>query len=380
MKKILHITNWYPNQWESLEGIFIQEQYKVFSEVTKSHLINVQVREGKKLFEYRYIRYSDAEEGYYLLSSIKSLKIIEILTTFLLLWVLMRSHYKKYDLLHFHIAYPLLTYYSWWKRIIKKPLLISEHWSAYHFNFYMPKETKKLDRVKNIFRQNIPLITVSKALLKDIQMFSGTENFPATVIPNIIDPKYFYYKNNSVSSEIPVFFMVNVWRSIKNPFPMLEAFAALASKEIPFQLNIGGYGPLLEEMQNFVKEHKFDSQVSFLGKMDKTEIAKELASSDAYLFSSEYETFSVACAQALSCGCPLIGPSIPAILEYAEPQKDIVLLEENTTQAWIHSIELFIENLSAYNRIKVAKKAEKYFSNENIKKLYQEFLSQNFGE
>lgn len=380
MKKILHITNLYPNQWENLEGIFVQEQYKVFSGVTDSHLINVQVREGSKLFEYQHIDYSDTEEGYYLLTKIKSQKIIEILTTFLLLWVLFKTNYKKYDLLHFHIAYPLLTYYSCWKRIIKKPLVISEHWSAYHFNFYMPKETKKLDRVKNIFRQNIPLITVSKALLEDIQKFAGSKEFPAVVIPNVIDHKYFHYRNNIVSNEIPVFFMVNVWRSIKNPFPMLEAFADLSSKGIPFQLNIGGYGPLLEDMKDFVKEKRFESQVVFLGKMDKTEIAKELSVSHAYLFSSEYETFSVAYAQALSCGCPLVGPPIPAILEYAEPQKDIVLLEENTTQAWINSIEIFIENLSSYNRIQVSKKAEKYFSNENIKKLYQEFLSQNFDK
>ncbi len=33
MKKVLHITNWYPNKWDNIGGIFIQEQYKVFSKV-----------------------------------------------------------------------------------------------------------------------------------------------------------------------------------------------------------------------------------------------------------------------------------------------------------------------------------------------------------
>ena len=252
MKKVLHITNWYPNKWDNIEGIFVKEQYKVFSEVTDSYLVNVQVREGKKLFEYQYIDYSETEKGYYLLSKIKSQKIIEILTTFLLLWALIKSDYKKYDLLHFHIAYPLLTYYSWWKRVITKPILISEHWSAYHFNFYMPKETKKLDRVKKIFRQNIPLIAVSKALLKDIQIFSGTENFPATVIPNVIDTESFL-PGEKQHNTIPRFFIVNVWRPIKKPFAMLKAFAQLTAEGKSFELIIGGYGELLEEMKKFVE-------------------------------------------------------------------------------------------------------------------------------
>lgn len=378
MKKILHITNWYPNRWDNIEGVFVQEQYKVFSEVTDSHLINVQVRAGKKLIEYEYIRYSDAEEGYYILTKIKSNKIIEVLTTFLLLWALLKSDYKKFDLLHFHIAYPLLSYYSLWKRIIRKPLLISEHWSAYHFNFYMSLSTKKLDRVKRIFKQNIPLITVSKALLEDIQTFSDDRDFPSIVIPNVVDQKHFYYQNNCVSSKIPVFFIVNVWRSIKNPFPTLEAFAKLTSNGINFKLNIGGYGPLLEEMIEYVKENGLDSQVSFLGKMNKEQIAQELSSSHAYLFSSEYETFSVACAQALSCGCPLIGPPLPAILEYANSKQDIVILSENTSQAWISSLQSFIDNMSLYNRMEISKKAERHLSPENIKKSYIDFLDSNF--
>jgi len=377
MRKILHIANWYPNKWDNIEGIFVQEQYKVFSEVTEGHLINVQVREGKKLFEYLHIDYSESEEGYYVLTKIKSQKIIEILTTFLLFWALYKSEYKKYDLLHFHIAYPLLTYYSWWKRIIKKPLLISEHWSAYHFNFYMPLSTKKLDRMKNIFKQNIPLITVSKALLLDIQIFSKTKEFPSFIIPNVIDQKYYYYRENKLKNTVPVFFTVNNWRAIKNPFPMLEGFSKLASRGVDFQLMIGGYGELVEKMKKFVKDKGFDSKVSFLGKMDKKQIADELALSNAYLFSSEYETFSVVCAQALCCGVPLIGPKIPAILEYADSDS-FLTLEENNSEAWEKKLNEFIENIDSYNRKTIAKKADDYLSNDAIKKSYRDIINEWF--
>ncbi len=374
MKKVLHITNWYPNKWDNIEGIFVKEQYKVFSEVTDSYLVNVQVREGKKLFEYQYIDYSETEKGYYLLSKIKSQKIIEILTTFLLLWALIKSDYKKYDLLHFHIAYPLLTYYSWWKRVIIKPILISEHWSAYHFNFYMPKETKKLDRVKKIFRQNIPLIAVSKALLKDIQIFSGTENFPATVIPNVIDTESFL-SGGKQHNTIPRFFIVNVWRPIKKPFAMLKAFAQLTAEGKSFELIIGGYGELLEEMKKFVEDHNMKASTVFLGKMNHTQIVQELSCADAYLFSSEYETFSVACAQALTAGCPLIGPPIPAIMEYAD-NSDRVEVKKNDAISWGKALLFYMKHREDYDQKKIAKKAQTYFSNERIKQTYIDFLNE----
>ncbi len=376
MKKILHISSWYPNRWDDLEGIFVKEQYKVFSKVTKSHMLNVQVRNGERLCNYEYIHYSKSEEGYYLSTRIKSQKIIEILTTLLLLWALCKSKYKQYDVLHFHIAYPLLTYYSWWKKIVKFPILISEHWSAYHFNFYMPWKTKKLDRMKGIFKQGIPLISVSNTLLKDIQKFSNTEDFPSVVIPNVIDQKTFYYRETT-SNDIPVFFIVNHWRKIKNPFPMLEGFSKIDKKKLDFRLIIGGYGEELEKMKSYIEGQGFLDKVEFLGKMTKQEIAIRLHKSDAYLFSSTYETFSVVCAQALCCGTPLIGPRLDAIEEYAD-SKSFLSLEENSAQEWEKYIDIFIHNRTTYNKKEIANSANSYLSTENIAKKYKEILDEWF--
>ncbi len=377
MQKILHIANWYPNKWDDLEGIFVQEQYRIFSKVAKSHLLHVQVRHGEKLCHYEHIDYSKSEEGYYLFTRIKSQKIIEILTTLLFFWALYKSKYRAYTLLHFHIAYPLLTYYSWWKKIIKIPIVISEHWSAYHFHFYMPLETKKLDRTKGIFRQGTPLITVSKALLEDIQKFSNTEAFPSMVIPNAIDQTTFCYRETP-PNEIPLFFAVNHWRTIKNPFAMLEGFAKVHQEGVDFRVVIGGYGEELEKMKNFVKEQGFLEKVDFVGKMKKEQIATQLHKSDAYLFSSTYETFSVVCAQALCCGVPLIGPKIPAIEEYAD-SKCFLSLEENSADAWKKHIEIFINHRETYNKKEIAVYANRVISNETIATKYKEMLDAWFS-
>jgi len=375
MKKILHLTNWYPNKWNDIEAIFIKEQFDIFSEVTESALIHVEVRNDKKTwFKYKKIKYSNKETGYYILTKINSFRVIEILTTFLLMWVLTKPKFKQYDLLHFHIAYPLLTYYHWLKRIIKKPIVLSEHWSAFHYNFFMPKTTKKLNRIKKIFKQKIPLITVSKALLKDIQEFSGTKNFSSIVIPNVIDYSVYYYKEQKVTPKKTVFFIVNFWREIKNPLPMLDAFAKLTSKGVNYELKIGGYGDYLDIVKQHVKELNIESNVEYLGKMDKQQIAEQSQNSSAYLFSSKYETFSAVCAQALCCGCPLIGPPIPAILEYAG-KREMINLETDDREGWKEALLDFIENKNKFNRKQISIDAQKYLSHKKIKKQYLGFIS-----
>jgi len=377
MKKILHISNWYPNKWDDLEGIFIKEQYAVFSKVTQSTMLNIQVRVADKLLSYEHVRYSDREEGYYLFTSIKSQIIIEVLTTLLLLYALYKCKYNKYDVLHFHIAYPLLTYYSWWKKMIKVPVLISEHWSAYHFNFYMPWETTKLDRIKGIFKQKIPLITVSNALLKDIQKFSQTDDFHSTVIPNVIDQTTFFYEERGKTNVIPTFFAVNNWRKIKNPFSMLEGFSKVHSEKLDFRLIIGGYGEELDAMKAYVLNEGFSKKVTFLGKMNKQEIAKKLRESDAYIFSSTYETFSVVCAQAVCCGIPLIGPKLEAIVEYTSSDS-FLSLSDNTPEMWSKSLQQFMERKEMYDRKMIAFKANEYLSNTAIAKQYKNILDKWF--
>lgn len=378
MKKVLHLSNWYPNKWDDLEGVFIKEQFDVFSRVTESTILNIQVRVGGKLLRYEYVRYSDTEEGYYFFTSIQSHKIIELLTTILLLYALYKSKYKKYDILHFHIAYPLLTYYSIWKKIITLPILISEHWSAYHFNFYMPWNTKKLDRIKCIFKQKIPLITVSNTLLKDIQKFSNVNDFSSMVIPNVIDQTTFFYEKKATTNEIPTFFAVNNWRKIKNPFPMLEGFASVYREELDFKLIIGGYGEELDAMKAYILKEGFYQKVTFLGKMSKQEITHMLRESDAYLFSSTYETFSVVCAQALCCGVPLIGPKLEAINEYADIDS-FLSLSSNDSKKWATILYKFIETREAYDRKLIAMKAHEYLSSDIIEKQYKNSLDDWFG-
>lgn len=376
--RVLHISNWYPNEWVAHEGVFIREHFHLFSTVADSRLINVQVRPGDKWFEFRHRRYNERESAYFILTKITKVRLVEVLTSALLLWVLLKERASTFDIWHFHIAYPLLIHFRWWKRWwrqgLTKRILISEHWSAYHFNFRLPNDTKKLDRVKKIFRQNLPVVTVSQALLDDIRKFSNTNDFPSYVIANVIDDTVFRVIPCAMAKSHINFFMVNVWRDVKNPFPIIDGFRRfLQSIEPNAALFVGGYGPLLPQMKDYVQETGITDRVIFTGRLEKQEIAQYLACTDAYLYASTYETFSIACAQALFCGVPLMGPKIPAIMEYTS--KDAYIeVDDNSGEGWERAMREFVRQGEKFHREKIAGQVRETLSTPAIVQKYRNVL------
>jgi len=379
VKKILHITNWYPNPWHSLEGVFVRDQYRVYRELSEGKLLNVQVRESPRLFACKRIAYSDDEIGYYIFTRIKSTKFIELLTTCLLLWVFVKESANAYRVINFHIAYPLLIHFRWWKFFVTPKIIISEHWSAYHQNFHLPKNSPKLDGIKNIFRHRLPVIAVSTSLLEDIRDFSGTSDFRGYVVPNYIDLDTFFFRTSTTESSAPRFFMVNIWRTIKNPFPLLDAFENLGRMGQDFILSIGGFGPLMDKMKPYADKSGLTGRIEFLGEMSKQDIARQLSVSDAYLYSSQYETFSIACAQALCSGVPLIGPPIPAIQEYTA-KEDMIVVVENTLSGWTTALLKFMQEGSAFDHKRISVKYHEYFSPVRLQSCYNAIIKEILQE
>ena len=117
-----------------------------------------------------------------------------------------------------------------------------------------------------------------------------------------------------------------------------------------------------------------DENVIFLGKLYKNTIVKEMNAADAYLFSSDYETFSAVCAQALCCGCPLIGPAIPSIQEYAG-NEELIILESNDVLGWFKALELFENTKDRFTHEKIAQKAKAFLSHEKIKQQYKDIIA-----
>jgi len=370
--KVLHISFWHPNRENPYEAIWVKRHIDALGAFCEQEVWHIEVRPGRK---FKYQKYSESGCNHRILDiPFRQWIFVEIISDFMLWRLLSSIKKKKFDLINFHIAYPLLSFWNYIKGSTKQSIVITEHWSAYHLNFGLPKDSKKLGRIKNIFKQGFSLITVSQALLNDIREFSGTEQKRGIVIPNIVNTEVFKPANEKNNSADQIhFFMVSGWAFPKDPVTVIKAFAELLKKHQNIFLEIGGYGVLMSEMTDIVEKLQIASNVRFLGKMSPEEIAAQHQKSSAYLHCSGYETFSVVCAEALCSGVPVIASDVGGIPEFLSSENGI-LVESNSIIAWTDALNNFI-NKHTFDSALIAANAAAQFDSKVVGKKYFETLS-----
>jgi len=328
--KVLHITNWYPSKPTPQSAPFIKKQIEALSQFTENSIWHIEIKRG----EFNLNRGSNDNGSQYWIIYLpfEIWRINEWISFCMVLWILLKENTRKYDVINFHVAYPNCIYIRLLNKFIHCPIVITEHWSAYHFNF---GTKKKLHRVQRIFRQEIPVITVSKALGKDIKEFSGAD-FPVFILPNVVRTEIFHY-DPEIKKKPNVFFMVSQWKWPKDPFTVIKGWPKILEILPDAVLRIGGYGPQLVEMQNIVKTLKLENCITLLGHLKPEKIAEEMNQAYVLIHLSEYETFSIVCAEAISCGTPVIASKVGGIPEVVGD--DGILINGSSIQDWIIAMQ-----------------------------------------
>jgi glycosyltransferase involved in cell wall biosynthesis len=353
--KVLHVVNWFPNRQDPNQAIWIKRLIDSLKLHCQNKIYHLEFLEGSTIRIERTKTASLTQTRYH--SPFFMWSLVELFHFFWLwkMFILKKEH-KKYDIINFHTAYPMLTYWHRIKYFVDIPFVISEHWSAYHFNFGVKKE---LPRIKKIFQQNIPVIAVSNALIADIKRFSKS-NFPSFVVPNVVDDQIFFIGKENKEDFL---FMVSQWKSPKTPLIAMEAFVKSSCSE-NCKLIIAGYGPLWSDMLALSAKMKVHDKIIFLGKLESVVIADYMRRCKAFLHPTDYETFSVVCAEAVASGAYVIAPRTGGIPEVVKDRG--FLLENNNINTWKRALEQIPENFLPHS--------ESRFSKKSVGKIYFETL------
>lgn len=324
--RTLHITSWYPSEKNPKEALWIQRQIDACEGANE--VLHLQVSTGAL----KVIKRQVGRERSFLLSiPTKRWRIIELVTS-CLLWYHLRFVYtlSSYNHLHFHIAYPLLTHFRFF-RFVQLRISVSEHWSAYHYNF---NTSKPLSRIKRIFTdERLHFIFVSRALANDVERFAG-RSVKYSIVPNLVDKSVFF---NAHVDKIPhSIFMLSYWKQPKRPLTILQAVHDLnqhRSADDQITIRLGGYGPQMDEIQSFIDQNGMTETVQLLGSLSSEEAAFEMNRAQIFAHCSDYETFSVVCAEALACETLVVASAVGGIPEFINAQNGS-LVDDNSVETW----------------------------------------------
>ncbi len=305
---ILILPSWYPTKNNELSGIFFKEQAEALA---KQHVnigcIAINESSPRYMFRKKEFIFHFDDKNINGINTISVLypmpnrfKRLRSIVRKIIFKILFSKYIKKYgkpDLVHLHsFLYGDLA--IWIKEKYGINYVVTEHSTGFARDLYSEKE---LVFAKKVFMNSKINICVSNEFKTLLENKLGVK---FKYIPNSIDTKYFLPHVNNKNS----FNFINIafLDKKKNQYILIEAFTKAFHNDKDVTLTIVGSGPEYKNLKNLIEKLNMHQQIKLYGTADRKEVLKLLQNSDAFVLSSQYETFGVVIIEAMSCGLPVI--------------------------------------------------------------------------
>lgn len=234
------------------------------------------------------------------------------------------------------------------------PFVLTEHSSAYARGLV---ESKYDPYLKDICNEASELNCVSS---KFRGILSARLEHDFSVLSNLVDTRFF---NNDVSLKCKgdfTFINVGSLDSNKNQALLLLAFAKVfLGKKV--KLKIIGDGPLTQKLKSLSINLGIDSQVIFMGRLERHQVSKEMSKAHCFVLPSNYETFGVVLIEALASGLPLIATKSGGPEDIINDQNGVLVDVGSEVQLSL-AMKYVFENYDRYDAEKLRNNALERFS------------------
>lgn len=237
------------------------------------------------------------------------------------------------------------------------PLIGIEHWSRLNAET-LPAEILYHGRRAYVLSDKV--LAVSVPLQQCIQRFW---NIKPLVVDDMLGDEFM--QENGIrrqEREKPVkFITIGSLIHRKRIDLLISAFSDSKLNNKGCKLLIIGDGIERKNLQQQVNSLGINNSVFFLGRKNKSEIIEYLKSSDVFVLSSQCETFSVVCIEAMSLGLPIIATKCGGPESFVDEQCGI-LISVNDQKELTSALTYMSENSNKYDSVTISKKCKQRFA------------------
>lgn len=384
--KVLFISSWYPTPQNPNLGIFVKEHARAIK--TTEHEIRVLalvIVRDEPYFKISHREYID-ESGIRTFEIVIKSRIRDVLYHLvplqnIIAYKYYRKHIARYftpDVIHSNVVFPAGIIGDYIAGKLHKPHVITEHWSKLSGLLEKPY----LSRLAiGAYQRSNAILPVSKFLEGNIvSLIPSLSNHRFHVVPNVISPEIFSFKEKVPLADTIRFCAVATWATKrvpdKQPELFIEALARLQGKiDKKIELTMVGNGDRVPELKDF--SQSLNLNVNFVGYKSKPQIAEILYQSDFFLHASTIETFGVVVVEALMTGTPVVCSAVGGLPELIDNGSNGILCE-NTVESWEDAVmRLLAEKYNFRNISNEVINRFSYFEiGTIISQLYQELKKQ----
>jgi L-malate glycosyltransferase len=273
---------------------------------------------------------------------------------------LIRQKSPSPDLIH---AYILLRtgFVAWFLSAkTKVPFIVSEQWSGYVTGKYSAKSLLRKTLTKWIIKRAAAVTSVSEFLLRGMEN-NGLRNNRTFIIPNCIEISESVEKRTA-ANPVYVLLVADLIDEIKNISAVIRMVGSLESQRA-FELHIVGHGRDEKMLKEIAVSSKAGDKVIFEGLKTNEQVYEYLRRCDFLVMNSRYETFSLICAEAMSCGKPVIATRCGGPDEFVIRETGVLIRPDDESELRLEFTRM-LSNFQQYDAQKIIAHARKLFSSE----------------
>lgn len=381
--KVLFLARWYPNKDHPISGIFIKRHAEVISKYCDVAVLYIHYNITQKVTT---IEYSIEE-------SIKTIRIYprsaQIKNTIIRLLInkiffqnfifcsfngmkVITKEFGRPEVIHVNVCLPmgmLAVAFDLFKGI---PFVITEHFTGFS---QQTKNILNFFELKIILKRAKWICPVSDSLKRTMEIFFTADKYH--VVPNVINTNFFtpkVEKNSRIKKQI--LHVSTLKDKQKNISGIFFAILELIKVRKDFELHIIGDGNDREYLEKLADQIKIkDKFVFFHGFLNNSMLLEYTRNSDFFILNSNYETFSVACAEALSSGIPVVATRSGGPENYIN--KDLgIIIEKGNIKELVRAMNFMLDNYKDYDPTVLHQSIENMFGPDVIgKKIYELYQS-----
>jgi len=387
--KVVWLVSWYPTPLAPFDGDFIQRHARAVALHCQVEVIHI-VKDAYGNITPK--KYENITVSGNLTERIIYYKPFKTGIDFLDKYISHRAYRKLYQkaiklyitdngkpaFVHVHVALKSGLIALWMKKKYGIPYIVSEHWA-----WFLPEAIPGMNDFsaiykkwwQQIFNGAYKITVVSKVLGDALVQRFGSKGY--ALIPNVVDTTIFYpvaKQNNTV----PAFAHISSLSYQKNPEHIIEAFAILKQRAIPFSLYIFGHEK--KQLRDMVFTKGLSTDIFFKEEVPQAELVIILQQMDALILYSRFETFGCVLIEANACGVPVIVSDIPVFHEIVEEGVNGVFVENNSPKALAEKLFEFIQQKIIFDKAQIAIDAADKYNNEKIGKQFIELYQQALND
>ena len=366
--KVLFITAWYPTEEQPVAGMFVREHAKavrLYDDVVILHCAGLNPN-LKGLWQLEQETDESLTEGiptyrvWYRRSPVPKTSYLVYLRSVLQSFRRIAAQGFRPDIIHAHVYKAGLPAVLTGK-FYRLPTVITEHYTVFPMRTLSKTEVTKA-RLAFTFADRV--CTVSQFLSDAIQSYGIKAEFK--VVPNVINTQLFYLKEkrpNSPLKNIAYISMLSQHR--KGLDYLLRALGLLREKRSDFHLHVIGEGPLREYYENLVRVLGLEDFVTFYGRLPTEQSAALLRKSHLFVLPSLFENFSVATAEAMATGTPVLATRCGGPEEFVTGDVGL-LVPPGDAEALYKGLDYMLDHLERFSPDQISRYVTERFSPERV--------------